>query len=104
MNTNLLQTKLDGMTRQQKIQLILTLLAHEGKKNSADEFRALVVGMLGTFVNGMSDADFKSFCAVHRCDIAGCDCHVIAEAAGKFFTLLREDVKKELSRRSNRLN
>ena len=99
-----LEAKMDGMTRRQKIELILTLLAHEAKRNSPDEFRAFVVGTLGNFVNNMSDPAFGQFCAVHRCDQIDCDCHVIAEEAAKFFTLLRADVKKEFSRRSHRRN
>ena len=101
---SLLQSKMDGMTRQQKMGLILELIAHESKRNSPDEFRAFVVGMLANFTNNMSDSAFAEFCAVHRCDQINCDCHVIAEAAVKFFKLLRADIKKEFSRRNCRRN
>ncbi len=101
---NQFEAKMDEMTRQHKIDLILRLLAHESKRNSPDEFRAFVVGTLGSFVNKMSDSAFGQFCEVHSCDQIGCNCHVIAEAAAGFFKLLREDVKKELSRRSYRRN
>ena len=90
--------------RRQKMDLIRTLLAHEAERNSVDEFRALVVGTLGSLVDGMSDSAFEQFCAVHRCDKIGCDCHVIAGEAARFFKLPRADVKKEFARRSCRRN
>ena len=99
-----LQLKMDGMTRRQKMDLILMLIAHEGKRCDPDQFRAFVVGTLGNLANGMSDSSFKQFCAVHRCGEASCGCHVIAGEAAKFFKLLREDIKKELSRRSCQRN
>jgi len=99
-----LEAKMAGMTRRQKIELILMLLAHESKRNSPDEFRAFVVGMLGNFVDAMSDSAFEEFSQVHRCDQIGCNCHVIAEAATGFFKLLREDVKREFSRRTHQSN
>ena len=102
--TGKLQSKMDEMTRQQKAALILTLIGHEAKRNSPDSFRAFMVGMLGNFVNAMSDSAFEQFCSVHRCDQIGCNCHVIAEAATGFFKLLREDVKQEFSRRTHQSN
>ena len=104
MSASNLEAAMDGMTRQQKFKMILTLLAHEAKRNSPDGFRAFVVGLLGNCVNGMSDSVFGQFCMVHRCDQIDCDCHVMAEETCKFLKLLREDVKKELSRRCHRCN
>lgn len=103
--SDLLQSKLNGMTRKQKLDLIQVLVAHEGKLTTADEFRAFVVGgVIGKCINAMSDPAFKQFCTVHRCGAPDCDCHVIAEAAAAFFKLLREDMQKEFSRRSQRRN
>ncbi len=99
-----LQANLDGITRREKIEMILRLLAHEAKRNSPDEFRAFVVGLLANCFNTMPDSTFDQFCSVHRCEHIGCDCHVVAEAATGFFKLLREDIRKDLSRREQRRN
>lgn len=99
-----LEAKMDTLTRQQKIGLILKLIQHEAKRNTTDELRAFVCGMLGRLVDGMTDADFEKFCVVCRCNEPGCDCHVVAGHAVSFFKLLRQDVRKELLRRAQRLN
>jgi len=101
---NVFEEKMNGMTRRQKIDLILRLLEHESKRNSPDEFRAFVIGMLGNFVNCMADSAFSQFCEVHHCDQIDCDCHKLAEEMAEFLKLLREDVKKEFSRRAHRRN
>lgn len=98
------QSKMDEMSRRSKMDLILTLIAHEAKRNTPDEFRAFVVATLANCVATMPEADFEKFCAVHRCDQPGCDCHVIAGEASKFFRLLRADVKNELSNRNLKRN
>lgn len=100
MSLDALQAKMDSIDRKTKFGIIMRLIEHEAKRCDSDEFRAFIVGLLGSVMNGMTEEVFKQFTAVHKCSEPNCDCHVIAAAATEFFTLLRTDVKKELARRN----
>jgi|GEM_PF-3818705 len=99
-----IQSKIDKLSRAQKIKLVSLLLKAEAKCSSPDSFRAFIVGLLANFFYEMADEDFEMFCAVHPCNQAGCNCHIIAGEAAKFFRLLRADIREELCRRAIKKN